>query len=231
MITGTKEFTLVVRQDDATGESGWVIDELTDIHDQPSVARDGYLIAHDLIEHVNGVDEIGGIGEELQAMGGVWNTRGRHCDIRRGKYANRISPQENLSSDFIQMLLRYLWGEEMGCETPELQESGYEEDFNEIWQYAKENLHHEIDQDDYDEEKIEEFHKAAESFFHLGIIKHEKLYGDGQKSNRLFYELVYALEGKLEHEPEGYENILITIDYDEQEVTAREVEPVWDDEY
>jgi hypothetical protein len=232
MLTGTKQFTLVQREDDATDEKGWVVEELCDIFDLPSVANDGYLIAHDIIEHVNGIDEIGGIGEELQAMGGVWNTRGQHCDIRRGPYANRISPQENLSNDFLDMARRFISGEEMGCETPELVESGYEDDFNEIWQYARENLHHEIDPEDFDEDKIEEFRKSAEAFFHLGLVKHEKMYGDGLMANSLFYGIVYALEGKVDKEAEFYENICITIDYDNWEVTAEMVEDFeYEDEY
>ena len=242
-LTGKKEFTLVVREDESTGETGWVIEELTDMFDQPSVARDGYLIAHDLIEHVNGVDEIGGIGEELQAMGGLWNTRGQHCDLNR-RYGNMITPHESVANEFVEMARRFLYGEEMGCTLPDLEESDYDEDFNEIWEYAIESLPSEIHSDkqfnpsydeelflDYDDNKVEEFRKAAEILFHLGIIKHEKMYGKRFNANSLFYGLVSALDGKLEHELQGYERILIEIDYDTLEVDAEEIEPEWEEEY
>ena len=53
----------------------------------------------------------------------------------------------------------------------------------------------------------------------IGITKHEELYGDGWFSNRMFYEIVYALEDKMKH-PEYDEVIILTLDYDEQQVTA-----------
>lgn len=42
---------------------------------------EGGLIAHDLLEHQNGLHEIGGIPDEIEAIGGLWQVRGRHADF------------------------------------------------------------------------------------------------------------------------------------------------------
>ena len=232
MLKGTKTYKIIVQQDDYTGEWGWVIDGLSDM-DQPSVTSDPYLIAHDIIEHVNGIDEIGGIGEELQAMGGLWNTRGQHGLIRR-EYTPH-SPQKSVGYDFSNMCIRFLQGEAMGCEIPELEESEFEDDFNDIWECALEVIEDELEyielEDDEIEKKIKEFHKSAESLFHLGVIKHQKLYGDRLNAYTLFYGIVDALEGKIEHEPEYNERIQITINYDDLEVDAIYLEEEYEEEY
>jgi hypothetical protein len=231
MLTGIKEFQLIVREDENLGEMGWVVEELAEMEEQPSVARDGYLIAHDIVEHVNGIEAIGGIGEELQAMGGVWNTRGQWGDIRRGRYQN-TDPHEALANDFQNMAIRYLNGEEMGYEIPEeVQESGYEDDFNDIWENTIIGLRREIEYEHFSlskdeiEKMIEEFHKAAERFFHIGIIKHEALYGDRCNANTLFYNIVEALNGMVQGEPESYQRISLTINYDDLTATA-----MWEEE-
>lgn len=233
MLTGTKEFTLVGREDENSGGTGWVVEELTEMEEQPSVAHDGYLIAHDIIEHVNGIDEIGGIGEELQAMGGLWNTRGQHGLIRRGY--NNHSPEKSVGYDFAEMTMRFLRGEEMGCEIPELEESEFEDEFNEIWECALEVIEDELEylelENNEIDEKIKEFHKYAESLFHLGVIKHQKLYGDRLNAYALFYGIVDALEGKIQHEPEYNERIQLIINYDDLEVSATYLEEQFEDEY
>ena len=225
MLKGTKKFTLIVREDENIGEMGWVVEELMEMDEQPSVALEGYLIAHDLIEHVNGIEEIGGIGEELQAMGGCWRTRADWGDIRRDN-PQRVSSEEILGRDFSNMLERFLVGEEMGQETPELVESGYEDNFNEIWRFTLENIKW-MDEDDYTEEQLEEFRFAAERFFHLGIVKHEKLYPDPHMANALFYGIVDALKNKMKA-PEYDSRIELTIDYDNWDVEAETLEPEYE---
>jgi hypothetical protein len=237
-LQGKKEFTLVVREEYISGNNGWVVEELAKMDDQPSVALDGYLIAHDIVEHVNGIEAIGGIGEELQAMGGLWNTRGQWGDIHRGRYTNRNSPQEAVAYDFQSMAMRYINGEEMGYEIPEeVQESEYEEDFNDIWENTIVGLRKEIkylslSKKDI-EKKIKEFHKAAERFFHMGVIKHQALYGDQCEANTIFFNIVEALEGKIEKEPESYQRISLNINYDDSTAIAmwEEFDFDFDDEY
>jgi hypothetical protein len=226
--TGKKEFTLVVREDEMTGETGWVVEDLIEMDEQPSVAYDSYLIAHDIVEHVNGIEEIGGIGEELQAMGGIWNTRGKLSDIRRPHPI--VSAHESLAHDFCELARRWFYGEETLGNPPELVETGYEEDFEWIWNHTMEMLPEEADEY-YSEEKAEEFRKAAEAYFHYGIQKHEEMYGDGCKANVIFYEIVYTLETLMKRTAEEWECIKLTIDFDNREASAY-MDDIYDyDEY
>jgi hypothetical protein len=43
-------------------------------------AQDGYTVAHDTVEHINGLDRIGEIEDELEAFGAVWYIRGQFGD-------------------------------------------------------------------------------------------------------------------------------------------------------
>ena len=59
-----------------TGELGVAPEGARNIDDYMA-DTDGVLTAHDLLEHVNGAEHIGGIGDELEALGAIWY--GRQC--------------------------------------------------------------------------------------------------------------------------------------------------------
>lgn len=227
-ISGKQEYTLVTREDDATGEIGWCLEKLAHIHDMPSVAIDPYLIAHDIIEHVNGIEEIGGIGEELQAMGGIWNTRGQHCDINRNNTFNN-DPVVAVSSDITELGRRFLSGEDMGCFVPEYVDCGYEDDIDMIWEKSKDEIIDEMSYNDeeIDEDMLKEYESAFRSLFSLGVRKHEKMYGDRWVANNLFYYIVDEIGDKLTT-TEDYEEIVVSIDYDEEEVSVYTKEMEYD---
>jgi len=63
--------------------------------DSMSITGDGYLIAHDLMEHRK-LNEIGGIGEELKAFGGLYLVRGWTNSIRKDDYRPTY---EHIASD------------------------------------------------------------------------------------------------------------------------------------
>ncbi len=45
-------------------------------HDEEDIAtRDAIIIAHDVIEHVNGIDQLGSVVDELQSFGAILHTR------------------------------------------------------------------------------------------------------------------------------------------------------------
>jgi hypothetical protein len=72
----------------------------------------GETIAHDIVEHVNGFHRIGGIEDELEALGGVWMTRGHCCDLRRPNYSI-YSPEANIASDLTSMAEDYWNGRKL----------------------------------------------------------------------------------------------------------------------
>lgn len=65
-------------------------------HPELVASRDGVLIAHDIVEHQNGLDAIGCVADELQALGSVWHIRGQHGFPEQRSY---FSPEYSLATD------------------------------------------------------------------------------------------------------------------------------------
>jgi len=82
-----RSVNLIVREDPATGATGLMCKDVRVI-DAPMVAVTGSTIAHDIIEHQNGLRAIGSIGDELEALGGLWFCRGQLCDLGNGWMSN-----------------------------------------------------------------------------------------------------------------------------------------------
>lgn len=103
---------LVVFQDEPTGETGFRLNGAR-TSEEMFAATSGRLLAHDVIEHVNGPERIGDIDDELEALGAIWYTRGRHSDLSRDGAGSFYSPEQNVASDVCDMLLKVLDGEPM----------------------------------------------------------------------------------------------------------------------
>ena len=82
---------------DSEGTTGIVVEGMKRIQ-YPSAAQEGFLIAHDLLEHVNGIEAIGSVDDELEAMGGCWFVRGKSGQMRRDNYGSMYSPEETIAS-------------------------------------------------------------------------------------------------------------------------------------
>lgn len=68
---------------------------------------DGIILAHDLMEHLNGPEEVGqSVWDELQALGACWWIRGQWGQLRPNSYSS-YSIEENLASDVVN-LARYV---------------------------------------------------------------------------------------------------------------------------
>ena len=222
-MNGKQEFKLVVCEDPETGEWGWCLDELS-VEDQPMVGIDPYLIAHDLFEHVNGIYEIGGIAEELEAMGGFWLTRGCHSDVRRGRYS-QYDGVEALAATISYLWIRHANGEGFGGAVPAYVETVHDESISEAIDLARSQTVSELG---YSDELLpnDDFAGIALSLISSGIAKHEQLYGDEYKANNLFYGFVNLFNGGNLPEVEEYseEIIKITVDYDDHSVTMEHQE-------
>ena len=72
-------------------------------------AYSGLLVAHDLLEHQQGLNRIGTIGDELIALGGIWFVRGQYGDINRNA-RNMSSAEESLATDFITLAEYFING-------------------------------------------------------------------------------------------------------------------------
>ena len=148
MKEGKETYRLVVREDEYIGEIGWCVEQLVEMFDQPSVALRPNLIAHDIIEHVNGIDQIGGIGEELQAMGGLWNTRGQWGVLDRDSYSP-YSAEQSVGYEICELGRRFLCGEELGCYVPDVDTSEWDYVLKDIWYFAKKALRSELEHDEW----------------------------------------------------------------------------------
>lgn len=96
------KYTLRVVRDPVSGETGLCLKDVA-IDDMPMVDVDGYNIAHDIVEHVNGTERIGEIADELVALGAMWYVRGRWGDLRRDGAGSMHSPESHLAADVTRM--------------------------------------------------------------------------------------------------------------------------------
>lgn len=71
------------------GDIGLALDGVNVPHGRTFVAREGLLLAHDIVEHQNGLSAIGSIEDELEALGGLWFARGYFNDVRRERNVDR----------------------------------------------------------------------------------------------------------------------------------------------
>jgi hypothetical protein len=104
-----KPIRLVSITDEQTGELGLALRDMPR-DESTNAANEGLLIAHDIVEHVNGPRHIGTIDDEFQALGAIWYVRGQHNDIRRDGFGGRYSPEENISADVTRMFRDYVSG-------------------------------------------------------------------------------------------------------------------------
>ena len=62
---------LQVAEDQLSGELGLKIKGMRAT--EGMAMGSGLLVAHDLLEHQNGLRAIGSVGDELEALGGIWH--------------------------------------------------------------------------------------------------------------------------------------------------------------
>lgn len=184
---------LTVTEDKEFGGIGLLIDGMKTEGVNP--AQDGLLIAHDILEHVNTLADIGSIDDELEALGAIWFVRGQFNDINRGKFAHRISPHENLASDIIRMFRDAFYGHPVEIESvPEYEDSGNQIDFDEIFNYVENDYVKEFDDDEILGDLpafFQQYKAAAIARMHIGYNKAVIKYNDkAEEVNRLFWAIV-----------------------------------------
>lgn len=177
--------------------------------------RDGILLAHDLLEHVNGVKNIGQVWDELEALGALWFVRGRHGDLMT-RSGSMYSPAQNVASDVTRM---FLDDPECGyMRTPRTYRHDYDEDFREIIAHARHGIRQESD-GPVNAQEVSRYLQAALAHMRIGFRKATKRYGWGYKAHSLFGAVRDAVKA-ARPEFEGQEFILR---YGNGEATIREV--------
>lgn len=160
-----KTVILEVRKDLELGELGFMV-KGTPMMNYPMVATRGAVVAHDLLEHVNGVSEIGSVGDELEALGAAWYVRGQHGMVT----------DVGMSGDVYGLLELHNQGVPFRVDVKRTQACDYDDVFEyaigaAVQSFLKYN-------EDVDANRLEEFKTAALSLMRTGYRKAKRKYKD-----------------------------------------------------
>lgn len=166
-----------------------------------SVASSGALVAHDVVEHVNGFAAIGTITDEFEALGGVWYARGQFCDIRRPSWH---PPVEDLIMDLRRMYGDTSladWGPDIPTHAPD---DCYEDVFHEALKAATKAIRAEYSED---LDSLGRYLRDALHGMRSGVEKMRKRFPTALTANALFWNVsdaVQAIWHDLECEGQRY---------------------------
>lgn len=185
-------------------------------------AREGGLIAHDILEHQNGIDAIGCAGDELEAMGGIWQVRGRHGSLfNEGRYWRCI--YESIAGDVLNIAMDWrnmespAWYPRIGRYRTKPHD--YDDEFKEILDKARPMIEREMRDDEYDF-PMEAFMDNALHLMRMGFNKAKRRFGMGWEGSELFVAIRDAVQPHMKWvEMEGQEYIL---SYGNGRATCRE---------
>lgn len=193
---------LIAVDDEYSSELGVVIKGVSQCEGMMADRENGTLIAHDLLEHVNGPDKIGLVWDELQALGAIWLVRGRHGDLLNGN--NYHTPQVNLAADVSRM-----FGEigDLDCEIPDprTHRHDYDEDFDHILDIARGDIR--AEHPDTDPKDVLRYLDRAKAHMRIGFRKAARRYGMGYAGANQFRAVRDAVKLACP-EWEGHEFIL-----------------------
>lgn len=122
--------------------TGLILDRVPRRQGMIMVATAPLLIAHDLIEHPNGLHSIGDIPDELQAMGGIWFVRGwrGHVSVE-GSY-NAYRAAESIAHEVSRMFYEGGYDQLHPCDVtvPVTQPCEIDTSIEETNEYAREQI-------------------------------------------------------------------------------------------
>lgn len=136
-----KHVRLIAAADEYDSTPGLII-KGTPSFDDLMTDRNGLLIAHDLLEHQNGVEPMGTVWDEMEALGAIWYIRGQWGDMMTDTRSYH-SPAVNVASDVTRMFSQWLdegcfWGP--GGPRVGSRAHDFDEDFREIVEIARRDI-------------------------------------------------------------------------------------------
>ena len=179
-----------------TGELGLKIEGVR-MMEGMYAANEGRLIAHDLIEHVNGVEKIGTIHDELEALGGVWFTRGQYSDISRPQLH---SAHDDIAADLTNLCRLYI--ESNVTLKPYISRScvhSFDDDFDCCIEVAKNYLDSELESYSCNVESVLYFMDQAKMRMRVGARKAQRKYKTAVWANSLFWDIADVVEPWAKH--------------------------------
>jgi hypothetical protein len=191
--------TLGVEQCDSTGELGFKIRGMKSTNGM-FVGSSGLVVAHDIVEHVNGLEAIGTIGDELMALGGIWRCRGQWGDIVRGTVGTTLSPEQHVAGELPELYHLYRSGVPLREEIPVIKNEDEEdrELFERIVETAKPMVRGNWD-DDWDHKSWVAFCEAAVPLMMKGAIKFTNRWEDDLMGNSQFWSIHYEVQTVIDN--------------------------------
>lgn len=231
------EYILDVFEDESTGETGLKFANMPHL-DMPMAILEGRTLSHDLLEHVNGQDMIGGVADEIMAIGAIWFVRGDYCDIIRGPYRDIRSPDEIIAGDMYNILSNWItsdqdWGDYQ-------LDPDYNAEDSPNYETSKEILNvmlgqHNLEPDDegeidiegeyFDQNVLDEYLEKALIFMCQGYDRAYEKY-DQFQVNRLFWNLAEVVDqfiAKTELIPG--QQFKLTLDFEDLTGSITSMEP------
>lgn len=176
--------------------------------------RDGSVIAHDLLEHQNGVSNIGPVWDEMEALGGIWYCRGQWGDLMNGRSYH--TPAYNIAHDVTRMFEQWRDQEHAYCGPGYgrigIRAHDYDEDFREIVGQAKAMIFQEADEN-WNDADLEQYAQFAMHRLRSGFSKAKRRYEGHGKSryygHGMFRAIKEAVAPQIKHlDWEGQELVL-----------------------
>lgn len=219
-----KEIRLRVIRDENTGEVGLALADMRITH-ETNAATEGLLIAHDVVEHVNGADAIGSIDDELEALGAIWYVRGQYSDLRRDGVGSAYTVHENIAADITRMFADFFHGAHVDLSPMRTHPTDADDDFREIINLALADMRNEVRDAGTPEQELAE--REAEYIavclprMRRGYRKARNKYDRYGRfaANSLFWAIAGAVDRALKHH-ELFEGQEFTLHYDVREGTA-----------
>lgn len=180
-------------------------------------ATTGDLVAHDILEHQNGTRSIGGICDELEALGGVWFVRGQHGYLRDN---SNYTPQEDLAGDVAHLFSYVNAGCSMERHYNFTHRHDFDEDFRDILELAEGHT-------DDEEPMTDEYKSVALHAMRTGFRKASRRFLCGISANSMFRDVREAVDSLINREMEC-EGQVFLLEYNYNGAWAREL---YSDEY
>lgn len=180
--------------EDKEGIFGLVV-QGTKLIDTPMAALEGRMIAHDLIEHINGVEAIGSIDDELEAFGACWFVRGQYSDMSRSPYSSG-DPTQGLGRDVAFLGEFFMRGVDFREAPPRTHECIADDSLSECIGNGEQYLKSELEY--YDEpinrKRLNQYIEGCLPFMRRGYRKAKKKYDKGTIGNTLFWNIAEAVD-------------------------------------
>lgn len=188
-----KSIKLKVINDLDSENLGLIVDGLHVMQDAFMAAFEGRLIAHDLLEHVNGIDKIGSIDDELEALGATWFVRGQFNDL--SKTYSMYNAIQHIAAEVTKLGTLYVLNKiPFRTSIPKTRSGDHEENFQDIIELGIKNLKKELNGRDYNINLLIEYKKTIIHYIRTGFRKARKKYNNPITVNNLFWNIANAID-------------------------------------